>query len=87
MRYLKGLVTALTVTMIGGFIVVVAVVVMRFGAAPSQSWPDAIALPAGTTAEAVTRGTDFLLVVTTDGRVLVFDPDGQHLRQEIEIAR
>lgn len=86
-RYLKWLVTALSVTMIAGFIVLVAVVVMRFNADPvGPAWPAEIALPAGTVAAAVTRGPDFLLVVTRDGRVLVFDPDGRRLRQEIAIG-
>ena len=88
MRYLKWLVTALTVTMIAGFIVLVTVVVMRFnqGSTPA-AWPETLALPAGVTASAVTRGPDFLLVVSEDGRMLVFSPDGQTLRQEIEIAK
>lgn len=86
-RYLKWLVTALSVTMIAGFIVLVTVVVMRFnqGTAPAP-WPDEIALPDGVTALAVTRGPDFLLVVSADGRVFVFSPDGQVLRQEIAIV-
>ena len=86
-RYLKWLVTALSVTMIAGFIVLVTVVVMRFNqdVAPA-AWPEALALPAGVTPHAVTRGPDFLLVVSEDGRVLVFSPDGQTLRQEIAIA-
>ena len=85
-RYLKWLVTALSVTMIAGFIVLVTVVVMRFnqGSAPT-AFPEAIALPDGVTAQAVTRGPDFLLVVSENGRVFVFSPDGQTLRQEIGI--
>ena len=87
MRYLKWLVTALSVTMIAGFIVLVTVVVMRFNqSAPGPAFPDSLALPAGVTAEAVTRGPDYLLVVGTEGRVFVFSPDGQHVRQEIQIA-
>ncbi|MCB1356006.1 MAG: hypothetical protein KDK53_05740 [Maritimibacter sp.] len=87
-RYLKWLVTALSVTMIAGFIVLVTVVVMRFNqAAPGPAFPDSIALPAGVTAQAVTRGPDFLLVVGTEGRVFVLSPDGQELRQEFDIAR
>lgn len=88
MRYLKWLVTALSVTMIAGFIVLVTVVVMRFnqGAAPT-TWPETLALPEGVRPQAVTRGPDFLVVVSEDGRVFVFSPDGQTLRQEIEITR
>ena len=86
-RYLKGLVTALSVTMIVGFIVLVTVVVMRFNRdATPVAFPEAIALPGGTVAGAVTRGPDFLLVVTEDGRALVFSPDGTTLRQEITLA-
>jgi hypothetical protein len=84
-RYLKWLVTTLTVTMIAGFIVLVSVVVMRFNAAGTVPLPAEIALPAGATASAITRGPDWLAVVTTDGRILVFDMDGTTLRQEIKI--
>lgn len=74
--------------MIAGFIVLVAVVVMRFNTdtAPT-TFPDTIALPEGVTPRAVTRGPDFLIVVSKDGRVFVFSPDGETLRQEIEIGR
>ncbi|MCB1337661.1 MAG: hypothetical protein KDK10_09490 [Maritimibacter sp.] len=87
-RYLKWLVTTLTVTMIAGFIVLVAVVVMRVNApaALAPAFPETIALPDGAVAEAVTRGPGYLLVVTTDGRALVFSPDGTTLRQELEIG-
>jgi len=87
-RYLKWLVTALSVTMIVGFIVLVTVVVMRFNAdtAPT-AWPEEIALPEGATISAITRGPDFLVVVSDDGRVLVYSPDGQTLRQEIAVAQ
>lgn len=86
-RYLKGLVTALSVTMIVGFIVLVAVVVMRVNAPAAPAWPETIALPDGAMAEAITRGPDYLLVVTKDGRALVFSPDGTTLRQELQIGR
>lgn len=85
MRYLKWLVTTLTVTMIVGLIVLIALVVMRFNRDPAPAFPDTIALPEGATASAVTRGDGFLVVVTTDGEVLVFDPSGATLRQTIKI--
>jgi hypothetical protein len=85
-RYLKWLVTALTVTMIAGFIVLVSVVVMRFNATGTIPLPDAVALPAGTTASAITRGPDWLAVVTTDGRILIYGLDGTTLRQEITVT-
>ncbi|PIE06435.1 MAG: hypothetical protein CSA74_12555 [Rhodobacterales bacterium] len=86
-RYLKTLVTALSVTMIAGVIVLVSVVVMRFNATTAPvAFPGSIALPEGSQAQAVTRGPGYLLVVTADGRALVFSPDGQSLRQEIALA-
>jgi hypothetical protein len=84
-RYLKTLVTALTVTMIVGFIVLIAVVVMRFNATTTAPLPDSIALPADTSATAITRGPDWLAIVTDDGRILIYDLDGTTLRQEIAV--
>lgn len=86
LRYLKTLVTTLTVTMIAGFIVLIAVVVMRFNADATLPLPDEIALPAGTRATAITRGPDWLGVVTDDGRILIYGLDGMTLRQELTVA-
>lgn len=85
-RYLKVLVTSLTVTMIAGFLVLVAVVVMRFRADTTTAFPTELSLPAGATASAVTRGKDWIGVVTADGRILIYDLDGKTLRQEITIT-
>jgi Flp pilus assembly protein protease CpaA len=83
---LKALVIVLTLTMIGGVITVVALIVTRmptaFQARPSV--PDALQMPAGAVAQAVTFGTGWIGVVTTDGRMLVFSADGT-LRQEVKI--
>ncbi|MBV7410200.1 DUF6476 family protein [Maritimibacter sp. DP1N21-5] len=83
-RYLKWLVTTLTVVMIVGLVVLIALVAMRFNqSSTGPAFPESIALPEGVTASAVTRGPDFLAVVSTDGRIFIFDPHGQMLRQEI----
>lgn len=85
LRFLKGLVIALTLTMIAGVITVVAVLVTRM---PRMSatplLPDALILPAGTTATAVTAGDGWFAVVTTDDRILIFDRNGG-MRREIPI--
>ncbi len=86
MRYLKWLVTTLTVTMIVGLVVLIALVVMRFNASKPLALPAEITLPDGTTPTAFTRGSDWLAVVTTDDRILIYDLDGTTLRQEIEIT-
>ncbi len=74
-------------TMIGGIITVLSVVVTRMPdlstAAPAL--PAAIALPDGTTAAAVTIGKGWIAVVTEDDRILIFNADGS-LRQEIRIS-
>jgi hypothetical protein len=86
LRLLKWLVIALTLTMIGGLITIVAVLVTRMPDASRKSpdWPASLSLPAGVVAEAVTRGTDWIGVVTKDGRILIFSLEGQ-LTHEIEI--
>ncbi len=85
MRYLKWLVTTLTVTMIVGLVVLIALVVMRFNQSTPLEFPDQIALPQGVNVESLTRGPDYLLVVSEDGRAFVFSPDGQTLRKELDL--
>ena len=86
LRFLKGLVIALTLTMIVGVITVVAVLVTRMPrltqAAPLL--PDTLTLPPGTTATAVTAGEGWFAVVTDDNRILILDRTGK-LRQEVTI--
>lgn len=87
LRLLKWLVVVLTLTMIGGVITVVALIVTRMPQAfvpQSPAVPADLALPKGTTATAVTFGTGWVAVVTTDDRILIFGQDGD-LRQEISL--
>ncbi len=78
----------LTLTMIGGVITVVGLLVTRmpqtFGA-KAPTLPEEFTLPEGTRAAAVTFGTGWVAVVTTDDRILIFDEDGA-LRQEVALA-
>ena len=78
---------ALTITMIVGVIVVVAVLVIRMPQAmrAGPSLPGDITLPAGTRAAAVTFGRGWYGVVTSDDRFLVFDSATGELRQEVAI--
>ncbi|MGP3695953.1 DUF6476 family protein [Rhodobacter sp. NSM] len=88
LRFLKWLVIVLTLTMIGGVITVVAVIVIRMPSsfsAPPPALPEELALPEGTRVEAFTRGRDWLGVVTEDGRILIYEPDGR-FRTEVRIA-
>jgi hypothetical protein len=85
LRFLKRLVTVLTATMIAGLLAIVALIVIRFGAVPGPALPEALALPEGVRAEAVTAGRGWYAVVTEDQRLMIFGADGT-LRRTVEIA-
>lgn len=86
-RYIKRLVTALTLTTVVGLVVLVSVVVMRFSQTSPQTvtlpLPDQITLPDGVTAEAVTMGKGWVAVVSGDA-ILVFEADGT-LRKRVDL--
>lgn len=85
-RYLRRLVTVLTVTMVGGLIVLIALIVIRMQT-PPLVLPEQLALPDGARALAFTQGRDWIAVVTEDDRILVYDRATGALRQTVEIAR
>ncbi len=83
LRFLKGLVIVLMITMIVGVITIVALLVTKVnGPVPV---PETLVLPDGARAQAVTMGTDWVGVVTTDNRILIFDRLTGALRQEVVI--
>ena len=90
LRFLKGLVITLMITMIVGVITIVGLLVTRLpdGAAPMSSdtslLPESLTLPEGVVAEAVTAGKGWFAVVTTDQEILIFDAKGL-LVQRIQI--
>lgn len=84
LKFLRRLVTTLTVVMIGGLVVVISLLVIRLSA-DGPSLPESIALPDGVTAEAVTFGTGWVAVVTQDQRILILDPETSAVLQEIEL--
>ncbi|MEZ5755148.1 MAG: DUF6476 family protein [Paracoccaceae bacterium] len=84
LNFLKWLVIVLMVTMIGGVITIVSLLVTRMPDGSGPVLPESLTLPAGATAEAVTISKDRMLVVTGDGRLLVYGRDGQ-FRQEIRL--
>ena len=80
----------LTITMIVGVITVVGLLVTRMPNAapwpcPPRPCPPTLAMPRAATAQAITMGTGWIGVVTTDNRILIFTPDGA-LHQELQIA-
>jgi Family of unknown function (DUF6476) len=77
LRFLKRLVTVLTVTMIVGVITVVGLLVTRLQQSPPvPTLPEGLTLPAGASAAAVTIGTGWIAVVTTANHILIYDKDG-----------
>lgn len=83
LRFLKGLVITLMITMIVGVITVVGLLVTRMpdASTPPPRLPDSLSLPEGLVAEAVTFGKGWIAVVTTDQQVLLLDSAGRVLQQ------
>ncbi|PJE35652.1 hypothetical protein CVM52_16140 [Pseudooceanicola lipolyticus] len=85
LRFLRRLVTVLTAVMIGGLLVIVGLLVIRFSQPPAVV-PDGITLPAGLTAEAFTLTPDWYAVVTEGGsRILIFSRRSGALLQTVEV--
>ena len=85
LRRLARLVTALTTVMIVGVVAIVVLMALRLNRPAPLALPADVRLPAGAKPEAVTLGPGWLLVVTRDGAVLVYDRDTGRLRQTLRI--
>ncbi len=86
LRFLKGLVVVLTVTMIGGLLAILTLLVIRLQAPRPAALPAAIHLPDGTRPTAFTQGDGWIAVVTGDDRILIYDQRGR-ITQEVRIER
>jgi hypothetical protein len=84
LRFLRRLVTVLTATMIAGFLVLIATLVIRF---PERGveLPETITLPEGVEASAFTVGRDWYAIVTADDRILIYDRGTGELRQTVVV--
>ena len=78
--------TTLTLTMILGFLTIVALFVMRFSEMGRVELPDRISLPDGTEATAFTQGDDWFAVVTDESEILIYSRVTGNLRQRISIT-
>lgn len=72
------------ITMIGGVITIVGLLVTRMPDGRIPALPASLALPAGAQALAITQGPGWIGVTTKDGRILIFSPKGA-LVQEIAV--
>ncbi len=77
--------TVLTVTMIGGFLTIVTLFVMRFSAMNTMALPNEITLPDGAMATAFTQGQGWFAVVTQADEILIYSRTTGNLRQRITI--
>lgn len=84
LRFLRRLVTVLTVVMIAGVLVVIGLLVTRLNR-DTPVLPDQIVLPDGAEARAFTQGPDWYAIVTSDDRILIFDRLTGALRQTVEV--
>ncbi len=72
--------------MILGLITIVALLVIRLNApAPAPVLPDAITLPDGVGAEAVTMGRGWIAVVTDGNKILIYDAETGLIRQSVDL--
>jgi uncharacterized protein YqhQ len=83
LRFLRQLVTVLTVVMIVGVVLIAALLVIRLNQ-PALAIPDQITLPPRTTAISYTQTQDWFAVVTDENKILIFDLNGQ-LIQEVDV--
>ena len=84
LKFLRRLVTVLTATMIGGVLVIIALIVIRFYDTP-PSLPDTLNLPDEASAVSFTQGPDWFAVVTDQNQILIFDRVTGRLKQTLQI--
>lgn len=77
--------TVLTGVMIGGTVLILALIWARYSNTRAPL-PEVITLPDGTNATAFTQGPDWYAVVTADDQILIFDRATGRLRQTLTIA-
>jgi len=84
LRFLRRLVTVLTVTMIAGVILITSLIVIRFNQSAAPL-PDTIILPNGGSATSFTQARTWYAVVTESDEILIFDRASGQLVQTIQI--
>ena len=71
--------------MIGGFLTIVALFVMRFSEMQKVEIPDEITMPDGERATAFTRGEGWFAIVTEDDEILIYNRATGNLMQRVQI--
>lgn len=86
LRFLKLLVGTLAAVMIAGILAIVALLFLRLPGPPAPlELPAGFELPDGSRPEAVSFGSDWMIVVTRGGEILVYDRPAGTLRQRMPL--
>ena len=86
LKFLRRLVTALTITMIAGVLLIIVLIVMRFYDVPPVL-PETLTLPDGAAAVSFTQGPGWYAVVTDADQILVFDRVTGRLTQTVDLKQ
>ncbi|EEB70676.1 DUF6476 family protein [Phaeobacter italicus] len=84
LKFLRRMVTTLTVIMICGFLVVLALLVIRLSSS-GPTLPTSITLPDGMTARAVTFGEGWVAVVTDQDEIVILNNLSGAIEQRVKI--
>lgn len=76
--------TVLTAVMIGGVVLIIALLVIRLNDKPALL-PEKVVLPEGVEAKAVTMGESWYAIVTQSNTILIYDRLSGKLLQDIII--
>ena len=84
LRFLRRLVTVLTAVMVGGVVLIIALLVIRLNDKPAML-PETVVLPKGVEAKAVTMGETWYAIVTQGDEILIFERLSGKLHQRVLI--
>lgn len=85
LRFLRRLVTTLTLTMILGVALIVLLLAIRLNQPLLPAFPDSVTLPEDVRPIAFTSTPSWIAVVTDEDRILILDPENGTVLQEIAI--
>ena len=88
LRFLRLLVTVLTITMICGIITLVFLIVIKMKDLNNDfsiNIPKEIILPNNKVAKAFTKGADWYAIVTESNEILIYDSNTNNIRQVVKI--
>lgn len=82
---MRRLVTVLTAVMLGGVLLIITLLVIRLNDKPALL-PEAVVLPDGVEAKAVTQGDTWYAIVTQNDEILIYDRLTAKLLQRVQIT-